>query len=176
MFPPIHFEKWIQENQHKLQPPVSNFCLWNSDNFTIMAVGGPNSRTDYHINHTEEYFYQYKGNMVLKIVENGEFKDIVIREGEMFLLPASIPHNPCRFKDTIGIVIEVKRPKDVLDSMRWYCKQCQAVVYEESFYCTDLGLQLKPVIERYTNDEKKRTCPGCSFVNSPIHDNLEYPV
>lgn len=87
MLLPFNFEKWIAENKHKLQPPVNNYCLWNENNFTVMALGGPNLRTDYHVNPTEEYFYQYKGDMLLKIVHEGEFKDLPIKEGEMFLLP-----------------------------------------------------------------------------------------
>jgi 3-hydroxyanthranilate 3,4-dioxygenase len=135
-----------------------------------MALGGPNKRTDYHINHTEEYFYQFKGDMLLKTVQNGEFIDIPIKEGEMFVLPRSIPHNPCRFANTIGLVIETKRPQGVLDTMRWYCKQCKAIVYEESFYCVDLGVQLKPVIAKYTDNQDLRTCKSCGFINSPVHD------
>jgi 3-hydroxyanthranilate 3,4-dioxygenase len=165
MLPPFNFPKWLAENADKLEPPVSNYCLYNTRDFTVMAVGGPNNRTDYHVNHTEEYFYQYKGDMLLKTVQENEFIDVPIKEGEMFMLPASIPHNPCRFADTIGIVIEIKRPKGVLDSLRWYCEICRNVVYEESFYCEDLGVQLKPVIEEYQRNPEKRTCKSCNHIN-----------
>jgi 3-hydroxyanthranilate 3,4-dioxygenase len=53
MIPPINFPKWLKEHADKLAPPVNNFCLWNTKDFTVMAVGGPNQRTDYHINPTE---------------------------------------------------------------------------------------------------------------------------
>ncbi|KAI8900179.1 3-hydroxyanthranilic acid dioxygenase [Globomyces pollinis-pini] len=165
MIPPINFQKWITENEHLLKPPVNNFCLWNESNFTVMAVGGPNKRTDYHINETEEWFYQYKGDMLLKIVENGEFIDLPIKEGEMFLLPANIPHNPVRFTDTIGIVLEVKRPENSLDRLRWYCSGCKEIVYEEAFHCVNLGTQLKPVIEKYAGDVSLRTCKKCGVIN-----------
>ncbi|KAJ3353380.1 3-hydroxyanthranilic acid dioxygenase [Entophlyctis luteolus] len=131
-----------------------------------MALGGPNRRTDYHVNGTEEYFYQHKGDMLLKIVDNGEFKDVPIREGEMLVLPANVPHNPVRFADTIGLVIEMKRPLDVLDSLRWYCQGCSEILYEESFYCYDLGTQLKPVIEKFATDVTLRTCKKCGCVNT----------
>eukprot|EP00842_Homolaphlyctis_polyrhiza_P006387 jgi/Hompol1/674/HPOL_000986-RA len=162
---PINFGKWIKDNEHLLQPPVNNFCLWNEKDFTVMAVGGPNARNDYHINCTEEWFFQYKGDMLLKIVDNGVFRDIHIKEDEMFLLPGNVPHNPVRFENTVGIVLERKRPEGSLDFLRWYCEACKEIVYEESFHCVNLGTQLKPVIERYFGDEKLRTCSKCGHVN-----------
>ncbi|KAL2165473.1 hypothetical protein VTH06DRAFT_772 [Thermothelomyces fergusii] len=159
--PPVNLPKWLEENSHLLKPPINNYCVYNGD-FTVMIVGGPNARTDYHINETPEWFYQHKGAMVLKVVdEDGAFRDIVIREGDMFLLPAGTPHNPVRFADTVGLVLEQRRPPGALDRMRWYCPACAAVVHEAAFHCTDLGTQIKDAVERFRRDEDARRCKSC---------------
>lgn len=128
----------------------------------IKIVGGPNARTDYHINQTPEWFYQYKGAMTLKVVEeDGSFRDIIIREGDMFLLPANTPHNPVRFANTVGVVLEQKRPAGSVDLMRWYCASCSEIVHEASFHCTDLGTQIKAAVQDFEADEEKRKCGKC---------------
>jgi 3-hydroxyanthranilate 3,4-dioxygenase len=35
-----------------------------------------------------------KGDMTLPIFERGRFRTVEIKEGEVFLLPACIPHSP----------------------------------------------------------------------------------
>ena len=129
-----------------------------------MIVGGPNARTDYHINETPEFFYQYKGRMLLKTVQDNKFKDVYIDEGELFLLPANTPHNPVRFENTVGVVIEQPRPADSLDRLRWYCQNCHEPVHEATFHCTDLGTQLKAAVNEFKADEAARTCKHCGTV------------
>ncbi|KAJ1971642.1 3-hydroxyanthranilic acid dioxygenase [Dimargaris verticillata] len=162
---PINFPRWLESNQHRLAPPIGNAILQEGQ-LLIMIVGGPNQRTDYHVNETEEWFYQYKGDMVLKVVDSEhQFQDIAVKEGDMFLLPANTPHSPVRFADTIGIVVETKRRPDQIDTLRWYCEQCHETVYEESFFCQDLGKDLKPIVERYAGNESLRTCKQCQHTN-----------
>jgi 3-hydroxyanthranilate 3,4-dioxygenase len=170
LLPPLNIPKWLAENSHLLKPPINNYCVYNDD-LTVMIVGGPNARTDYHVNSTPEFFYQYKGRMLLKTVQpamkEGEkdvFRDIYINEGDLFLLPPNIPHNPVRFADTVGVVIEQPRPKESVDKLRWYCQNCRSMVHEKSFHCTDLGTQLKEAVNAFKADEESRKCPSCSEI------------
>lgn len=143
-------------------------------------VGGPNARTDYHINTTPEYFYQHKGAMLLKVVDDGGvFRDIVIREGDMFLLPPNTPHNPVRFADTVGMVVEQKRPDDSLDRLRWYCQKCPGavIVHEAAFHVTNLGTQIKAAVEEFRGDDEKRRCKQCGELAdaAPVPGSIQDP-
>ncbi|KAJ4345535.1 3-hydroxyanthranilic acid dioxygenase [Didymosphaeria variabile] len=166
--PPVNIPKWVSENSHMLQPPVNNYCVYN-DSATVMIVGGPNARADYHINETPEWFYQHKGGMLLKIIDDGQFRDVHINEGDMFLLPPNTPHNPVRFADTVGIVLEQKRPNGSIDRLRWYCQDCGDQVHEASFHCTDLGTQIKAAVEAFKADTEARTCKNCGALCDTAH-------
>jgi len=162
--PPLNLTAWINDNRHLLKPPVGNKMVWQDTDFMVMVVGGPNQRKDYHIDPGEEWFYQIEGDMILKVIEDGTARDITIHEGEMFLLPAWIPHSPQRFPNTVGMVIERQRAETELDHLRWYCESCREILHDESFHCTDLGTQLKPVIENFYASAELRTCRHCSSV------------
>ncbi len=93
---PFNFQKWIPENQHLLKPPVGNKKVFEDGQMTVQVVGGPNERVDFHDDPVEEFFYQLKGDMVLKVWEDGRIFDVPICEGDVFLLPAHVPHSPQR--------------------------------------------------------------------------------
>lgn len=158
---PLNFKKWIDENRHLLKPPVGNKNVWEDRDFMVTVVGGPNSRTDYHIDHSEEFFYQIEGDITLKVIEHGKVVDLPIREGEIFLLPPLVPHSPRRPANTIGLVIEHKRLPDQDDGLLWLCPECGTKLYEEWFHLTDLTTQLQPVFERFYGDPTKCTCKKC---------------
>lgn len=143
--------------------------------------------------------------MVLKVVDDGQFRDIRIEEGEMFLLPGASPVLPplssrplslismdplCLVRKHAAQPLPIRRhdrsrrrarpttrihrsarllvlprsheypgltvkslPGPCSDSLQWYCQNRDAhpdgphIIYKESFHVTDLGSQLKPVIE-----------------------------
>lgn len=158
----IELKKWIDENRHLLKPPVGNQQIWkNTKDFIIMVVGGPNSRTDYHYNESEEFFYQLEGDIKLGLQVDGKAETVEIKEGEIFLLPGKIPHSPQRGANTIGIVIErVRRPEDT-DGLIWHCKNCNHKLYEEYFHLTDIVSQMQPVFKRFYENKELRTCKKC---------------
>uniref|UniRef100_A0A8C3MQ09 3-hydroxyanthranilate 3,4-dioxygenase n=1 Tax=Geospiza parvula TaxID=87175 RepID=A0A8C3MQ09_GEOPR len=152
----VNVRKWIEENKTAFVPPVCN-KLMHRYQLNVMFVGGPNERKDYHIEEGEELFYQIQGDMCLKIIENGKHKDVVIREGEMFLLPARIPHSPQRYKSTVGLVIERERLKTEMDGLRYYVGESTDVLFEKWFHCEDLGTQLRPIIQEFFNSRQYKT-------------------
>ena len=107
---PFNLHQWIEDNKALLKPPVGNKNLYvESGDYIVMIVGGPNARKDYHYNETEELFFQLNGDIVVKIQYEGKAVEVPIKEGEMFLLPAKIPHSPIRPEGSVGLVIERKK-------------------------------------------------------------------
>ena len=161
------FKTWIDENRHLLKPPVGNRQVYvGNDNFIVMVVGGPNSRKDYHYNETEEFYYQLEGDVVVKIVEDGHFVDIPIKEGEIFLLPKQTPHSPRRGPNTIGLVMEVYRP-DAKDGFQWYCENCGNLLHEEKLHVKDIVKDLPVVMNNFYASQDLRTCKKCGQVMEP---------
>ncbi len=164
---PFNFKQWIEEHRHLLKPPVGNSCVYSSEDFIVMVVGGPNSRKDYHWDEGEEFFYQLEGDIKVLVQADGKAVEVPIREGEVFMLPARVPHNPIRGADTVGLVIERKRRSDELDGLLWFCENCNHKLYEEYFVLTDIVNQFQTVFKKFYGSLDLRTCDECGTVMEP---------
>jgi len=127
-----------------------------------MIVAGPNARKDYHYNETEELFYQLEGDINVRIQEDGKAVDIPIRAGEMFLLPAKVPHSPMRSEGSIGLVVELKRTKGERDGLQWYCDNCNEKLYDSYFKLENIEKDFIPRFRKFYGSEALRTCNNCN--------------
>jgi 3-hydroxyanthranilate 3,4-dioxygenase len=164
--PAFNLQAWIDQNRHLLKPPVGNKCIVDGD-FIIMIVGGPNARTDYHWDEGPEFFHQIEGEMVLRVQDDGQRRDIPIRAGEVFYLPPRTPHSPQRMPNSIGLVIERRRLPHEKDGLLWFCEQCNHKLYEEYFVLGSIEEDFPPVFERYYGSPKARTCANCGHIDQP---------
>jgi 3-hydroxyanthranilate 3,4-dioxygenase len=162
--PPFNLRRWIDQNRDLLKPPVGNKLLFEDSAFIIMAVGGPNSRKDFHHDPSEEFFLMIEGDMVLKTVQDGRVTDVPIREGEMYLLPAEVPHSPRRPAGSVGIVVERRRAPDELDGFSWYCENCGHRLFLERVAVRDIETQLPEIFSRFYSSLQHRTCSVCGTV------------
>lgn len=162
---PFHLKNWIDENRHLLKPPVANKNLYaDAGDYIVMIVAGPNARKDYHYNETEELYYQLEGHITVKIQEDGKAVEIPIREGEMFLLPARVPHSPVRPAGSIGLVIECKRQAAEDDGLLWFCEACNHQLHEYRFHLENIEKDFLPRFRDFYGSQDLRTCKNCGAV------------
>lgn len=164
---PLSFANWLDENSHRLKPPVGNQQIWANSDLICTVVGGPNQRTDFHDDPYEEYFHQFRGNASVLIADRGKIERIHLREGDMFLLPAHVRHSPQRPEPgSLCTVIERSRPAGVIDAFEWYCAHCGTQVAR-------IEVQLQSIVEDlprtyarfYESSDAQRTCPQCGTVH-----------
>ena len=173
-FKPFNFQRWIAENQQFLKPPVGNKQLFDRQTgMTVMIVGGPNQRVDFHDDPVEEFFYQLKGDMLVKIAEGGKIYDVPIREGEVFLLPPHARHSPQRpVPGSVGLVVEGTRRDTDIDGFEWFCFGCGAKVHRVEVQVRDIVKDLPPLFSAFYADEAKRKCNSCGT----LHPGKEPPA
>jgi 3-hydroxyanthranilate 3,4-dioxygenase len=160
----LNLQRWVDDNRHLLKPPVGNKLIYRDSEFLVMAVGGPNSRRDFHVDPAEEFFHQLEGDMVLRVYEGGAIHDVPIRAGEILLLPPRVPHSPQRPAHSVGLVIERARRPGERDGLQWYCEHCGALLYEEYLELKDIETQFPPVFDRYYGNPDHRRCRQCGTV------------
>lgn len=162
---PFNLLKWIEEHRDELKPPVGNRNLYrDAGDYIVMIVAGPNARKDYHYNETEELYYQLEGDIVVRIQEDGKAVDMPLSAGDMFLLPAKVPHSPIRSEGSLGLVIELKRQEHEQDGLMWFCDNCNHKVHDTYFKLTNIEKDFLPRFKEYYNSEQMRTCSNCGEV------------
>lgn len=162
--PPFDLHSWIEQNRDSLKPPVGNKLLFEDGELIVMAVGGPNSRKDFHHDPGPEFFFQIEGDMVLKTIQSGRMLDVPIRAGEVFLLPPHVPHSPQRPAGSVGIVVERRRSPHERDGFSWYCERCENRLHLEEVAVHDIVTQLPEIFARFFSSLERRTCKQCGTV------------
>ena len=161
----FNLQRWITGHRDLLKPPVGAERIWKDSQFFIMIIGGPNARRDFHMDPSDEFFYQLEGDMVLEYIDGaGKRQCATIREGDIFLMPANIPHSPQRPANTVGLVVERVRGPNEREGYAWYCERCDGKLYELSRGEGDILLDLRKVSGQFNASEALRTCKACGYV------------
>jgi 3-hydroxyanthranilate 3,4-dioxygenase len=133
---PINLENWIEENKDLFKPPVSNRYLYDGRDFFVMDIK-------------------------VRIREGDKIVDHLVREGETFFIPPNVPHAPVRPPDTIGVVVERRRPPGEHEHVIFYCDNCGAVVEDIDFDCGDIVEHFSRAMKDFWADDSRRTCKKC---------------
>ena len=88
----------------------------------------------------------------------------VLKAGEIFLLPAGVPHGPRRPAGSVGLVVERKRQPGELDAFQWYCENCEELLHEIRIPVSDTELQLKNLLNGFFEDKNLCTCRNCGNI------------
>jgi len=162
---PLHLMRWIEEHKGHFSGPVANKEVFPESEFIYQIVRGPNARNDFHIDPGDEIFFQLKGDITVRCIdETGKPRDIKVREGESMLCRAGTPHCPIRPADTWGLVIERKRRANERDKLAWFCERCGGQLHEATFSVANIELELREVIQKFNASEALRTCRKCGAV------------
>ena len=165
MFPHLmnfNLKKWIDENRENWG---QRRTIWENSDFIAFVNRGPNNRTDFHINPGDEIFHQLEGELNLHYITPERKHEVaVVKAGELFLLPADVPHSPRRGEGSWTLVIERKRRSYELDRFVWFCEKCDSKLFETTLRFDDPSDAVKTAYEKLKANEKLRTCSRCGYV------------
>ena len=165
---PFNLWAWIRENAEDLKPPVSNKVIWRDSEMIVMVVGGGNQRSDFHYDPRPEFFYQIKGDMNLRILDEPGTapRDMIIAEGSVYMLTPNVRHSPQRpDPQSYGIVVEYARSEGELDGFEWYCPNCFELLHRVVVQLGDIDKDLPGLFDAFYSSEDARTCGNCGAVH-----------
>jgi 3-hydroxyanthranilate 3,4-dioxygenase len=107
------------------------------------------------------FFYQLKGDIKVRIREGDRIVDHLVREGETFFIPPNVVHAPVRPPNTLGMVVERRRPAGEREHVIFYCDNCGALVEDIDFDCADIVQAFSQAMLDFWQDDVRRTCKNC---------------
>jgi 3-hydroxyanthranilate 3,4-dioxygenase len=164
MFPHLksfNLKQWIEENRGSWG---QRRVVWEDSDFIAFVTRGPNSRKDFHINPGDEIFSQLEGELNLHYMQGKDHEVTVLKPGELFLLPANVPHSPRRGEGSWTFVVERKRRPEERDVFVWFCERCGEQLYETSIRFDDPSDAVKTATDKIRSDVQLRTCRSCGDV------------
>ena len=125
MFPHLkgfNLQQWIDENRGNWG---QRRVIWEDSDFIAFVTRGPNRRKDFHINPGDEIFYQLEGELNLHYLGKERKAELaLLKAGDLFLLPANVPHSPRRADGSWTLVVERTRQSKEQDRFIWICEEC----------------------------------------------------
>jgi 3-hydroxyanthranilate 3,4-dioxygenase len=88
----------------------------------------------------------------------------VLRAGDLFLLPAKIPHSPRRADGSWTFVIERRRGAEEIDKFIWPCENCGNNLYETEVRFDDPGDAVNRATSSLKSDAALATCKKCGQI------------
>ena len=159
----FNLKRWIDEHRDLLKPPVGAEMIWRDSQFIVMIIGGPNARRDFHVDPSDEFFYQLEGDMVLEYIDGaGKRRRAPIRQGEVLLLPANTPHSPQRPAGSVGLVVERAAGAEEAHHAGRYREQGDA----SGTACSAGGASCSSssCYQEFNASDALRTCKACGYV------------
>ena len=157
----FNLQQWIDENRNNWG---QRRVIWNDSDFIAFVTRGPNRRKDFHINPGDEIFYQLEGELNLHYLHDGKPELAVLTGGDLFLMPARVPHSPRRHEGSWTVVVERKRTHEERDLFIWGCEKCQKSLYETDVRFDDPSNAVAKASEAMRGDKDLATCKSCGAV------------
>ena len=165
MFPHLkgfNLQQWINENRGNWG---QRRVIWEDSDFIAFVTRGPNRRKDFHINPGDEIFYQLEGELNLHYLDAEQTHEVaVLKVGDLFLLPAKVPHSPRRADGSWTLVVERRRGAHEQDRFIWPCENCGNELYETEVRFDDPSNAVANATNAMRADPRLATCSRCNQV------------
>jgi 3-hydroxyanthranilate 3,4-dioxygenase len=161
----VSIDELRQKAAEKFGGALAALSLFPESQFETVLVRGPNRRNDFHVDPYDELFIQLEGTICVDTREEGV--GLVrqhIRAGQLFVVPAGVPHSPLRPAGTWGLVVEIRRKPGDVEAAEWYCHNCDALIERVTMESSEMVTSLSAILNAFQASEERRTCGACGSV------------